>query len=128
MTTVVLQGITITTGLVWQDKNQYAPVEQVFRRTLGGTPVVDYAALSEGRPVTLSSLRDQGWLTKTQVDAIQALADVAGAVYPLTIGSESFQVMFRHHEPPAVEFDPLIPRTEAEVSDWYLGNIKLFTV
>ncbi len=128
MSTVVLNGITIDTGLIWEDRLRYAPVEQVFRRTLGGTPVIDYGSLSEGRPVTLRSLQDQGWVTKTQVDAIQALADTPGGVYSLTVGSETFPVKFRHNEPPAVEFEQIIPRTEAVAGDWYLASIKLVTV
>lgn len=128
MTTVVLDSVIITTGLVWSDKQTYSPVAQNFRRTLAGSPVIDYGSLSNGRPVTLISLRDQGWLTKTQVDALQVLADAPGAVYSLTVGSESFSAMFRHHDAPAFEATPLIPRTESVTGDWFSGTIRLMTV
>ena len=122
-----LAGVVITTGMIWADQYAYSPVAQLTRRTLGGVQVVTYGVLSEGTPITLSSQPDQGWLLKTQVDALKVLADVAGAVYPLTIGSDTFQVMFRHEEPPALEFGPLIPRTIILDDDWMVGTIKLMT-
>lgn len=125
---ITLDAVTITTGMVWSDKNKYAPVAQSVRRTLGGTAVIEFGTLNKGTPVTLSSLEDQGWITKLQLDALQALADAAGGVYTLTIGAESYQVMFRHEEPPAMDFTPLIPRTIPLDDDWFVGTIKLLTV
>lgn len=125
---IILDTVTITTGMVWKDRYQYAPVVQSMRRTLGGVAIVEYGPLSAGVPVTLSSLGDQGWITKLQLDALQALAVVPGGVYTLTIGSDSYQVMFRHQDEPAVEFEPLIPRTEPLEDDWFVGTIKLMTV
>lgn len=125
---ITLDTITITTGMVWADKHKYAPVAQSVRRTLGGTAIIEYGALNQGTPVTLSSLEDQGWITKLQLDALQLLADAAGGVYTLTIGSDSYQVMFRHEDPPAVDFSPLIPRTLPLDDDWFVGTIKLMTV
>lgn len=125
---ITLESVTLTTGLVWADRESYSPVAQTAQRTLGGVAVITSAQLSEGTPITLSSLQDQGWVLKTQLDAIKALADVAGGVYSLTIGSDTYQVMFRHEDPPAVEFGPLIPRTIPLDDDWFIGTIKLLTV
>jgi hypothetical protein len=125
---ILLDTVNITTGMVWSDRYSYAPVAQNVRRTLGGTQIVEYGTLNEGTPVTLSSLDDQGWLTKLQVDALQVLAEAAGGVYTLTIGSDSYQVMFRHEESPAVDCNPLIPRTLPLDDDWFVGTIKLMTV
>jgi hypothetical protein len=128
MSTITLGGVSITTGMTWSDKIKYAPVAQNVRRTVGGTPIIDYGLLSKGRPVTLTSLEDQGWLTLAQVESLQALADVPGAVYTLTIAGETHFVMFRHHDQPALEMSPLIPRSTPVAGDWYAGTIKLMTV
>ena len=125
---ISISGVTITTGMVWADKHKYSPVKQVLRRTLGGVAVVEYSSLSAGIPMTLSSLEDQGWITKLQLDALQTLADVPGAVYTLTIGSGTYQVMFRHQDAPAVDFTPIIPRTEPLDDDWFRGTLKFTTV
>lgn len=122
---VVLGGVTLPSNIVWEDKYKWNPVVQDVKTTLGGRPVVFSASLTAGRRITLVAYSDQGWLTLAQVEAIKALADVAGATYMLTIGAETFTVSFRHDEPPAVEFDPLIPRGVPESGDYFVGRIKL---
>ena len=124
---VVLGGVTLPPNIVWEDKYKWNPVVQEVKSTLGGSLIV-YSGQMRGRRITLVAYQDQGWLTLAQVDAVKALADVAGATYTLTIGAESFTVVFRHEEPPAVEFEPLIPRAVPESGDFFVGRIKLLVV
>lgn len=122
---ITLDSVTITTGMVWEERYAYSPVQHNVRRTLGGVAVVEYGSLSGGAPITLASLEDQGWVTKEQLDALQILADDPGAVYTLGLGSDSYTVMFRHQDNPALEFSPLIPRTGPITGDYFVGRIKL---
>lgn len=125
---IVLGGVTLSPNMMWTDRYQHSPVVQDTRITLGGTLVVHSNVLSSGRPITLEALSDQGWLTKAQVEAVQLIADVSGATYTLTIGSESYNVMFRHHEGDAVSMTPLITRATPLDGDYFVGTIKLMTV
>lgn len=124
----VLGGVTLPDGIVWEDKYKWSHVVQDVQMTLGGRPVVYSGSLQAGRRISLVAYQDQGWLTKEQVDQVMALAEVAGAQYALTIGAETFNVVFRHEEPPAVEFEPLIPRGIPVAGDFFVGRIKLLVV
>jgi hypothetical protein len=125
---ITLGGVTLSKHMVWTDEDTYQMVASTFKRTLAGNIVVRDQQLSLGRPITLAAEEDQGWLTKEQVDAVRALANVAGAQYALVIGTQNFVVKFRNHEPPSFIANALIPRTDAPVTDYYTCTIKLMTV
>jgi len=125
---ITLGGVSLSDQLIWQDEQDYSTVVQDTVRTLGGNLKVYSQSLSKGVPITLVAVQDQGWLTHTQVLAIRALADTAGAQYSLTLGSQSFTVMFRHHESPAFSAAPLIARIDAPAGDFFTCTIKLMTV
>lgn len=124
-----LGGVHIPSSIVWVDKFDYAPIAQRVDRTLGGKLVVYRAQLVAGRPITLESLEDQGCVTLEIVEQLQALSESFGAVYTLQIGAESFQVAFRHEEPPAFSATPAaISRSVPLSGDLFRVSIKLHTV
>ncbi len=125
---ITLGGVTLSTHMIWEDEDTYSSVASSVKRTLAGNLVVRDQQLSLGRSITLVAKEDQGWLTKTQVDQVRALADVAGAAYSLDTGYQTFLVKFRHHESPAFIADALIKRNNADPGDYYTCTIKLMTV
>ncbi len=125
---IILGGVTLSPHMIWADEMTVDPVSQVALRTLGGRLIVRSQAYTGGRNITLEAREDQGWLTKTQVESVMALAAVAGAQYALTIESQNFTVMFRHHEAPAFEATPLIFRVNSQSGDYFTGTIRLITV
>jgi hypothetical protein len=125
---ITLGGITLPSGMIWQDEFQQDLVAQTSVRTLAGTLRVREQQLSNGRNITLAAIEDQGWMTRAQVEAVQALTLEAGNTYTLVIGVQTFTVKFRHSEPPAFEATPLIYRTTQVSTDYFTGTIKLLTV
>jgi len=126
---IILGGVTLNSHMIWADEmGSQQTVAQTFKRTLGGNPVVLSQQLFTSIPITLTAVIDQGWLTKAQVQAVDALARQAGAVVSLTIGAATYNVMFRHHEPPAFESEAL-DQVGAQAPDgYYTATIKLITV
>ena len=125
---IQLGATVLNPNLTWPDRDNYSPVLQDAGRTLGGTLYVNTGQESAGRPITLVAIADQGWFDKAQKDAVVAMAQSEGAQYTLTIGAESFNVMFRHQDAPAAEFAPLIDRAVDNAGDYFTGTIKLMTV
>ncbi|MBW7901270.1 MAG: hypothetical protein H3C26_07325 [Rhodocyclaceae bacterium] len=123
-----LDDIDLPAGLHWFDEYTAHAVVQSVRRTLDGSLVVYYAALAAGRPITLASGEDHGWLRGSTVDALAVLAASPGAIYTLTLRGVARRVMFRHHERPAFEARPLWPLANPGPDDWYLATLKLMTV
>lgn len=126
---IILSGVTLSDHMIWADEiTSEDRVAQTFKRTLGGNPVLIHQQLFRGRPITLTATQKQGWLTKVQVQAVQALASTAGNVLSLTIGSATYSVMFRHHEPPAFTADPLDQIGAQAPAGFYTATINLITV
>jgi hypothetical protein len=123
-----IDNVVLPDGLVWTDEFAAQPVAQTVRRTLDGSVVVFYGQHSGGLPITLESEPDAGWLTRTQVEALKLRADSPGGIFTLELRGQVFQVMFRHHEPPAFEAKPLVALAHPQPGDFYLATLKLMTV
>jgi hypothetical protein len=124
---IQLDTLQLPAGLVWTDEFA-SSVAQSTKRTLDGGLVVFHTALTGGRPITLASREDTGWLTRAQVEALDLLARSPGGIYILTLRGQAYQVMFRHQEAPAFEAAPLWPLVNPQPGDFYLATIKLMTV
>jgi len=128
---IILGGVTLNSELLWTDRWNFSPVAQEVNRTIGGNVVTFSATLSQGQPITLIANERRGWFTKTMVDAVKALADVAGATYSFQFDTEIFTVQFRHEDDPAVEFEAFVPRGGDEPhdpTDNFAGTVRLLTV
>lgn len=99
--TLARSGVTVTlpADLLWEDEHSWQPVEQVVAVTLTGGVVVQSAARTAGRPITLSSDTDRAWVPKSAVDQLAAWAAIAGAQMTLTIrGGSPRTVIWRHQD------------------------------
>ena len=123
-----LNNVVLPDGLVWTDEFAAQSVAQTVRRTLDGSVVVFYGQHSGGLPITLESEPDAGWLTRAQVEALSLLANSPGGTFTLELRGQVFQILFRHHEPPAFEAKPLVALANPQPGDFYLATLKLMTV
>jgi len=123
-----LDTVALPDGLVWTDEFATQAVAQTVRRTLDGSVVVFYGQNSGGLPITLESEPDAGWLTRAQVEALSLLANSPGGTFTLELRGQVFQILFRHHEPPALEAKPLVALAHPQPGDFYLATLKLMTV
>jgi hypothetical protein len=78
-----LAGIELPRGMLWVDEFNWSAVQKTVERSITGAQIIDAAARIEGRPITLQAAEDQGWIRRATLLAVQALADVPGAQYPL---------------------------------------------
>ena len=117
-----LSDIDLPDSMQWVDKDESNQVMQSVTYTLSGRPVIRQSARSE-RPITLLAEDDVTWLDRATVDALLQLAAIPGATTNLEWDDEKHRVMMRHHEPPAMRFEPIWPG-----SDQYIGMIKLIAV
>jgi len=124
---VTLGGVPLGYDLLWPDRHQSNQVLQYVILTIGCGQRVFVQSKLVGRPVTLQANEDQGWIAADLVPILKEMADVPGEVYDFDFhGLESFQVMFKHQDPPALDLRPLIDG--AEYGAWFIGSIKLFSV
>ncbi|MEO5332151.1 MAG: hypothetical protein H7839_09020 [Magnetococcus sp. YQC-5] len=126
MVAITLGGIELPAQTEWTDRHEWSPVSQGVVRTLGGSSVIFTTPVSQGRPITLEASPGVQRMNQATVDAIQALSDQAGSNFVLVIGGETFNVVFRHHDPPAFSANPARPLSGARLG--YYVTIKLMTV
>ncbi|WP_130471747.1 hypothetical protein [Candidatus Magnetaquicoccus inordinatus] len=115
-----LGELLLPDSLQWQDRYLYAPVHQTMAHTLAGRPVYFVSALLWAQPITLLAEESVTWLDGPTVAALAAMAAQAGATFPLLWEEDSFRVLFRHQDAPALQLRPLWPN-----HDHYIGTIKL---
>lgn len=119
-----LSGITIPSGMEWVDKYKYSSQLQVVATTLGGQQSISSAKKIGGMPLTLVGDSAHGWMDTDTLDTLSALAETDD-LQTLIWDGDTYQVRFRHHEPPAVDFTHLAQVKTCQ--RWY-GTIKLMTV
>ena len=98
-----------------------------------GALVIQTNAQQAGRRITLQGRLEGNVgfapLTRSQVDAVRALAAVVGATYTLQLCDDrEFTVMFRRDDGPAIEAEPLKHIVPAEPGDLYFATIRLIEV
>lgn len=116
-----LGAFTLPEDPVWTDEFDWTPVEQAMDYSLTGALILQTAVKQAGRPITL----DVAWLTRAQVQAVVALADVADAEYTLTIAQGVYTVAFRR---PPYAIAPLRQVSDPDAGEFYTVTLNLMTV
>ena len=121
---ILLDQIELPSSLQWSDRDAWQPVAQTARPTLDGGLAVFHQPLSAGRPITLISSESSGWVDRATLDALQALASEPGSLHTLTLGTQTFTVLWRHEDPPALQAEPLVARLSHDPGDWFRVTLK----
>lgn len=126
---ITLNAITLHPDLHWVDENQWYPIEQSTARTLTGALVISTSVRTSGRPITLAPEDDSSaWMHREVVDDLRNLAVLPGEVMTLTLRGVTRNVIFRHHESPALEAVPIVHYSDVQDPDWYRVTLKLMEV
>ena len=121
---VTVDELPLPTSLIWTDRDNWQPVAQTARPTLDGGLAVFHQPLVAGRPITLISTESSGWVDRQTLDALQALASIPGSLHTLTMGTQTFTVLWRHDDPPAIQAEPLVARINPGAGDWFRVTLK----
>ena len=122
--TLSIDSLNLPSSLTWTDRDSWQPVAQTARPTLDGGLAVFHRSLTAGRPITLASDENSGWVSRQTLDALQALASEPGSLHTLTLGAQSFTVLWRHEDPPALQAEPLVARITHDPGDWFRVTLK----
>lgn len=106
-------------GLVIANDMTGTAIRATASKTLSGRSVVWEEQTTGGRTLDLVGGSDYGWLTRADLQALNALANTTGATVTLTLAdSSTITVRFRH-EDTAIEATPLVARPNPEATDYY---------
>lgn len=127
-TEIKIENITLS-GLVFTDDLNHTGIRSDVAKTLDGGLVIWETSEPAGQLITLSGGDDFGWLERSTLQSLQAMASVPGASYTLTTPSDTITVRFRNESPPAIEATPLVARPNPATGDYYNKvTIKLMKI
>ena len=122
--------LTLNPDLYWSDENNWSPVRQVVDPSITGVPIVQVAAMVNGRPITLEPEDDEAaWMTLTDVTVLRNWAAVPGKTMTLTLRGVARTVIFRHQDG-GFEARPVIQFRDGHElpADFYLCTIRLMEI
>lgn len=125
--------ITLPEDLQWVDEYQPWAVSQVQEFSLTGALIIHESARLAGRPITLQSGSDFGWITRAVADQLRTLSETApGPLMTLSLpaypsGTRTFSVRFRRDQP-CIEAAPIKHKTPPAPTDYYSLVLRLMVV
>ena len=90
----LVTAISLPADLQWTDEFEWHPVAQTTERSLTGALLVQEAALTYGRPITLQGGDTGGWVARSTVIALKALADDADLIMTLDYHGTEYSVIW----------------------------------
>ncbi|MDP4074200.1 hypothetical protein [Acidovorax sp. A1169] len=92
--------VQIRRQMVWVDEFAWSPVEKTTEYSTTGALLVDVGERLAGRPITLQATDQHGWLARSAVEELRALAADPEGVYVFThADGREFTVMFAPDDP-----------------------------
>lgn len=119
-------NVELPPDMQWRDEFAWDAVEQTAEYSLTGALIVQEGVKQAGREITLYGGDDSCWVRRSTVEALYALASVAGQILTLTYHDRTFPVMFRRPGP--IEAAEIRRVANPGPDDWYSITIKLMTV
>lgn len=125
--THTLDLVPIPRGMVWVDEHDWVPAQHATEYSVAGALLVDAGLRLAGRPITLQAEDDAGWIARSVLADLRALASDPGATYLLTLADgRAFDVMFAPDSP--ITAHP-IARPELPASTHpYVATVRLLEV
>lgn len=122
-----LDAVSLPSGLIWTDEFDWTEAEHEAEYSITGAVLVDAAVRLAGRPITLQGEEDAGWIDRSVLLAVQALAAAPGQVYTFVHhDGRSFSAVFAPRDPITAR---AVARPELPPSDWpYVATIRLIEV
>ncbi len=121
--------VQIPRGMVWVDEFAWSPVEKTTEYSTTGALLVDVGERLAGRPITLQATDEHGWLARTVLQDVRALAADPEGVYVFThADGREFTVMFAPDDP--VTAVPIAStRPELPTDDYpYVATVRLIEI
>lgn len=119
--------VELSEHMLWSDEFAWSPVQQSTERSISGELHIDVSAAVGGRPITLESGADFGWLTRAECQVLDGWRAVPGAVMQLSLRGVTKSVLF-DHERGGLGFVPVSDFADPLPSDWCALTLKFIEV
>jgi hypothetical protein len=124
-----LGDLQLPRGMVWDDEFAWSAVQKSAEYSVTGALLIDAAVKQAGRPITLRGDATAGWIRRSVVEALRALAaaDAVGEHLLTLADGRTFTVQFAPVDQP-VQADP-VARPELPPDTFpYVATVRLIEV
>lgn len=122
-----LGALAIPRGMVWVDEFDWHVVEKSTQYSLTGALLIDVATRQAGRAITLQGSEDAGWIARSVLMQLHALAAQPGAVHVLELADgRVLDVQFAPGTP--VEARPIARPELPAATHPYVATVRLIEV
>jgi hypothetical protein len=123
---ITLDDITLPPDLIWVDEYAHTPVKQSVSVAVNGALIVEAAAQTKGRPITLQGGDEAAWIDRTTLELLRVKQYQAGLIMALDHNGTSYSVLFV--QPGGIEAKPIIDYNVPVGEDWYSITLKFIEV
>lgn len=121
--------VPLPSDLYWVDEFAWQPVVQTAERTITGALVLQQAARTAGRPITLRSFSESsGWVKREAMNTLREWASVPQCEMILSYNEIEYHVTWRHHEGSALEANPVVWFSDMQNDDYYTATLNLMEI
>lgn len=126
--TITLDGISLPEDLLWSDEYLWSPVKQSVQLSLNGKSIIQEAAQTQGRPVTLEGDQESAWVTKATLEQLRAAEATPDYDMTLDYHGTSLTVRFSRVNGNPIEARQIVGFANPQNDDVYSLRLRLFTV
>lgn len=133
MTITLANGATTATlppDLIWADRLTWSPVAQSTERSITGALIVDAAARTNGRAITLQGDGGSAWIALSLLQTLRAWSETPGLQMQLTWGSDAARtVIFDHGNDEtsnALAMQAVVDYSDPQSADYYCNLVLRF--
>ena len=124
---ITLDSIILDQELIWSDEFDWMAPQQNVTRTLGGRVILQQRTLSHGQPITLQGDNTTGFIVRSDLLLLKALANQRQIMTLILNDGSTYQVVFRYSEN-AIEATPFDDFSDPGPDDLYRLIVRLMTV
>lgn len=125
--TTLTTSIELPEDVWWSDEFAWTPIAESNEFSLTGSLIVDVGTRQAGRPVTLASNPNGGWVTRAIVMALQAQRDTPQATISLTL-ADGRTLTVKHDRTRPFEATPVRPASDMTAATSYRITLPLIEI
>ena len=120
--------VTLPPDLVWVDEFSSSQIAQDTKRSLSGAFVVFESLKIQGRPISLMSDDDSGWISRSDLITLRALEEQVDTTMTLSHNGTNYNVRFDRSNGSGVTARAVIDCSDPSNDHKYALSLKLLTV
>ena len=120
--------VTLPDDMDWTDEFSYSPIVQSVNESVTGASILQIGVKQAGRPITLRGTTERAWIKLPIVQQLYSWSRVAGQTMTLSLRGTARQVVFRHHESPALEAQEIWGEVPILASQEMAVTLKLMEI